>query len=156
MPQEGAKKLASVSTTSTSVTEDSKKAILVSVKKLEQVTCIQYLIAFPGSVTQDGLALDLVLALFNSGSEVNAIYSAFAERVGLVVKVTNVGAQKIDGTILETYGMVVAAFSVTDQANRVRFFEKTFLIANVSPDIVFGMLFLTLSSADVNFQKRGL
>ena len=38
-----------------------------------------------------------------------------------------------------------------DKANRVRFFEETFLVANVNPDIVFRMLFLILSSADVNF-----
>ena len=35
-------------------------------------------------------------------------------------------------------------------------FEETFLVANVSPDMVFGMLFLTLSGADVNFLKRKL
>ena len=52
--------------------------------------------------------------------------------------------------------MVVAAFSVTDQADRVRFFEETFLVANVSPDVVLGMLFFTLSGADVDFPKREL
>ena len=52
--------------------------------------------------------------------------------------------------------MVVAAFSVTDQANRVRFFEETVLVANVSPDMVFGMLFFTLSGANVDFPKREL
>ena len=84
------------------------------------------------------------------------MHPAFAERLGLVVRTTNVGAQKIDGTTLETYGMVVVAFSVTDQADRVRFFEETFLVANVSPDVVFGMPFLTLSGADVDFLKKEL
>ena len=85
MPQERTKKLASVSTTFMSVTEDSEKAILVSVKELEQVICIQYLIAFPGNITQDGLALDSVSALLDSCSEVNAMHPAFAERLDLVV-----------------------------------------------------------------------
>ena len=52
--------------------------------------------------------------------------------------------------------MMVAAFSVIDQASRVRFFEETFLVANVSPDIDFGMPFFTLSGADVNFLKKEL
>ena len=52
--------------------------------------------------------------------------------------------------------MVVAAFSVKDKTNRVRFFEETFLVANVSPKVVFGMSFLTLSSADVDFLGREL
>ena len=38
----------------------------------------------------------------------------------------DVGAQKTDGTTLDIYGMVVAAFSMTDKANRVRFFERLF------------------------------
>ena len=156
MPRERAKKLASVLTTSTLVTEDSKEAILVSVKELERVTCIQYPIAFPDGVTQDGSALDPVLALFHLGSEVNAMHPAFAERLGLVMRATNVGAQKIDGPIFETYGMVVAAFSVTDQASRIKFFEKTFLVANISSDVVLGMLFLILSGADIDFPKKEL
>ena len=96
------------------MTENSEEAILVNAKELEQVTCIQYLIIFQDGVTQNGSALDPVLALFNSGSEVNAIYPTFAKKLGLVMRSTNVGAQKIDGTILETYKIVVAVFSVTD------------------------------------------
>ena len=142
-------------TTSILVTEDSKEAI-VSAKKLEQIMCIQYLITFPGGVTQDSSTLDLMLALLDLGSEINAMHPVFAERLGLIVQTTNVGTKKIDGTILETYGMIVTVFSVTDQADRVRFFEKIFLIANVSLDVVLKMPFLTLSSADVDFLKREL
>ena len=109
-----------------------------------------------GDLTQDGSVLDPVSTLLDSDSKINAIHPAFAERLGLVVQTTNVGAQKINGTTLETYGMVVAAFSVTDQANRVRFFKETFLVVNVSPDVVLRMPFLTLSGANVNFPKREL
>ena len=84
------------------------------------------------------------------------MHPAFAKRLGFVVRATNVGAQKINGTTFETYGIVIAAFSVTDQADRVRFFEETFLVANVSPDVVLGMSFLTLSGADIDFPKKEL
>ena len=57
-----------VLTTSKSVTEDSKEVILVNAKELKQITCIQYLIAFPDGVIQDALALDPVLAFLDSGS----------------------------------------------------------------------------------------
>ena len=156
MLREKTKNLVSISTTSTSVTENNEETILVSVKELERVTCIQYPIAFPGGVTQDDSALGLVLALLDLGSEVNAMHPAFAERLGLVVQATNVGAQKIDGTTLETYAMVVAAFLVTDQANRVKLFEKIFLVANVSSDVVLGMPFFTLNGANINFPKKKL
>ena len=142
--------------TPTLVIENNEKAILVSAKELEQITYIQYLIAFSGSITQDDSTLDLVLALFDLDSEVIIMHPIFAERLGSVVRTTNVGAQKIDGTTLKTYEIVVAAFSVADQANRVRIFGETFLVANVSPDVVFEMLFLTLSNANVNFSKKEL
>ena len=70
--------------------EDSEEAILVSVKELEWVTSIQYPIAFLGDVTQDGSVLDPVFAILDSGSEINAMHLAFAERFGLVVRATNV------------------------------------------------------------------
>ena len=95
-------------------------------------------------------------ALLDSGSEFNAIHPTFAKELGLRVRSTDVGAQKIDGTTLDTYGMVVAAFSLMDKANRVRYFEETFLVANVSPEVVLGMPFLTLSGADVDFLDREL
>ena len=52
--------------------------------------------------------------------------------------------------------MVVAVFSVIDQADKVKFFEETFPVANVSPNVVFGMPFLILGGADVDFSKREL
>ena len=73
------------------MTEDNEEAI-IDIKKLEQVTYIQYSIIFPGSVIQDGSTLDLMLVLFDLGSKVNVIYLAFVERLGLVVQTTNVGA----------------------------------------------------------------
>ena len=36
-------------------------------------------------------------------------------------------------------------------ANQVRFFEETFLMANICLEVVLGMLFLTLSEADIDF-----
>ena len=55
--------------------------------------------------------------------EVNAIYPTFAKQLGLPIRPTDVGAQKIDSTTLDTYGMVIAAFSVENKANQVKFFE---------------------------------
>ena len=77
---------------------------------------------------------------------------AFASQLGLRIRKTNVGAQKIDGTTLETYGMVVSTFSLLDKDSRERFFEESFLLADVKPDTVLGMPFLTMSNADIDFQ----
>ena len=114
-----------------------------------QVPCIRYPITFRKKSLR-------VLALLDSGSEVNAIHPTFARELGLPIKTMDVGAQKIDGTMLNPFGMVVIAFSVTDKANQVRFFEETFLVANVSPEVVVRMPFLTLSGADIDFCGREL
>ena len=50
---------------------------------------------------------------------------------------------------METYGIVVSTFSVLDKDNKKRFFEESFLLAEVKPDIVLGMLFFTMSNVDV-------
>ena len=131
-----AKKLVSVLAISTSTTGAREVA-------LEYVLCIHYPVQFKNTSEAQ--------ALIDSGSEVNAIYLTFAKQLGLCVRPTDARAQKIDGITLDIYKMVVAAFSVKDKTNWVKFFKETFLVANVSPEVVFGMLFFTLSSANVNF-----
>ena len=84
------------------------------------------------------------------------MHPAFAERLGFVVQTTNIDTLKINGTTLEIYRIVVAAFLVTDQAHKVKFFKETFLVANVSPDMIFGILFFILSDVDVDFPKKEL
>ena len=84
------------------------------------------------------------------------MHPTFLKKLSFVVQITNVGAQKIDGTTLKIYRIVVAAFSVTDQADRVRFFQKTFLMANTSSDMILKMPFFILSNANINFLKKKL
>ena len=48
--------------------------------------------------------------------------------------------------------MVVSIPSVSDKDSRERFFEESFLLANVNLDIVFEMPLLTMSNVNVDFQ----
>ena len=130
------------------VSKDDKKS-KGEYPNLARVPCVRYPITFQKKSVS-------MSVLFDSGSEVNVIQPTLARNLGLSIRPTDVVAQKIDGTMLDTFGMVVSAFSVTDKANRVRFFEETFLVANVSPKVVLGMPFLTLSGADVDFSGREL
>ena len=47
-------------------------------------------------------------ALFDSDNKVNVIYPIFVWELGLLIRLIDVGAQKIDGTMLDTFEMVVA------------------------------------------------
>ena len=139
----GVKKLVTFSATSTLVIVAREEAVCENLgSNLTRDPCIHYPINF---------GKKSVLALLDSNSEINAIHQAFAMKLGLPIRPTDVGAQKINGNTLKTYGMVVTAFSVEDKANQVRLFEETFLVANISPEVVLGMPFLILSSADIDF-----
>ena len=89
--------------------------------------------------------------MLDSGSEVNVISPAYAERLGLKTWKTNVGAQKIDCSALETFGMVIANFQVEDRSGRPRFFQETFLVADTKFEVILGMPFLKISNANIAF-----
>ena len=115
--------------------------------ELQRVFCIQY----PIQVGKQS-----VQALIDSGSEVNAMHPDFAKKLGLQVLSTNVGAQKIDGSKLDTFGMVIASFSVEDKKGRSRFFQEIFLFADISMYVALGVPFLTLSNVEIDFVGRHL
>ena len=115
-----------------------------------RVPCIHYPVRFQEGQQQQ------VRALLDSGSEVNAMSPAYAERLGLKTWKTNVGAQKIDGSALETFGMVIADFQMEDKSGRPRFFQETFLVADTRFEVILRMPFLKISNADVAFGKGTL
>ena len=80
----------------------------------------------------------------------------YAKRLDFKTRKTNVRAQKIDGSVLETFGMVIADFQIEDKSNRPRFFQKTFLVADTKFEMVLGMPFLKSCNADIAFDKGTL
>ena len=124
-------------TTSTLITGAKKEA-------RQHIPCIYYPIHFKKDTNK-------IQTLIDSKSEVNAIHSTFAQQLDLFIRPTNTEAQKIYGITLDIYKMVVAAFSIINKANWVKFFKKIFLVANISLEVVFGMFFLILSSINIDF-----
>ena len=80
----------------------------------------------------------------------------YVKRLGLHIWKINVGAQKINGSALETFGMVIADFQVENKGSKPRFFYKTFLMANTKFEVILRMLFLKISNANVAFSKETL
>ena len=52
--------------------------------------------------------------------------------------------------------MIIAGFQIEDKRDRARFFQKSFLLANTSKEVVLKMLFLTFSNANIQFTKKEL
>ena len=82
---------------------------------LKRVPCIYYLVWFQESQEQ-------IRALLDSGNEINTMSPAYIERLGLKTRKTNIRAQKMDSSALETFGMVIANFQIEDKGGRPRFF----------------------------------
>lgn len=66
---------------------------------------------------------------------------------------TNKSAQKIDGNRLETYGRAILLFQIDNKDTKFDFFEKTFLLAEISMDVDLGMFFSNLSNVKINFNN---
>ena len=52
--------------------------------------------------------------------------------------------------------MIVSTFFVLNKDSKKKFFEKSFLLTNIKPDIIFEMLFLIMSKIDIDFQAWNL
>ena len=123
-------------------------------EEVVRVSCIYYPVQFQENQGQG--SQKQVKALLNSGSMVNVISPIHVEKLGLKTWNTIVGALKIDGSALETFGMMIADFQVEDKSGRPRFFQETFLVADTKFEVILGMLFLKISNADVLFGKKTL
>ena len=132
----------SVLATSVPVTNGGKKVII-------RVPYIHYPVWFQEDQEQ-------VRALLDSRSKVNAMSLAYAKKLGLKTWKTNVGAQEIDSSTLETFGMVIADFQVEDKGGRPKFFQETFLVADTKFKVVLRMPFLKISNVGIAFGERTL
>ncbi len=52
--------------------------------------------------------------------------------------------------------MIDFTFSVLDKDGRERFFEKSFLFANINLDIILKIPFLIINNTDIDFQAQNL
>ena len=80
----------------------------------------------------------------------------YIEKLSFKTRKINVKTQKIDGSVLEIFRMVIADFQVENKGSRPKFFQKTFLVADIKFEVILGLLFLKISNADMSFGKKTL
>ncbi len=78
----------------------------------------------------------------------------YIAKLGLITQKTNLNTQKIDSSVLETNKMVIVGFLIQDRLEKILFFEETFLLANISIEMVLKMFFLTFSNINIRFVKK--
>lgn len=94
-----------------------------------------------------------VRALSNSDSRVNAMLLICTKNSELRIWKINIGAQKIDKSILEIYKMVLAFFFLKDKLRQIWFFEEIFLVPDIRIQVILEILFFLLSNANIWFAE---
>ena len=84
------------------------------------------------------------------------MHPAYATKLGLYVGKIDVSVQKIDGSHLDIFGIVIANYSLKNKLGIVRFFQKIFSLANIGLEMVLRMPFLTLSKVYIWFTEQKL
>lgn len=77
-------------------------------------------------------------------------------KLGLKILSTNIRAQKINGSIFQTFEIVLASFQVMDKLRKTRFFQKIFLLTDTSIKVILNIIFPTFSNIDILFVKQKL
>ena len=94
--------------------------------------------------------------MLNFENKLNPITLAYTAQLSLKMQKTNIGAQKIDKFLLKTYEKIITAFKVLDKLSCSWFFQKTFLLTDISIKVVLGMVFLIVSNADIQLAEKEL
>ena len=94
--------------------------VISSGDEVVRVLYIYYLVQF--QIDQRQKSQKQVKGLLNSGNKVNVMSPGYTKKLGFKVQETNIGAQKIDDSILETFEMVIVDFQMKDKVSRHRFF----------------------------------
>ena len=101
---------------------------------LVRVPYIHYLLRFQKDIVD-------IRVLVDASSEVNNMTPVYISKLGLQFHPTNVGAQIVDSSTLDTFEIVLANFQMEDKLGSARFFQETFLVANTT--IVKGRLLVS-------------
>lgn len=80
----------------------------------------------------------------------------YAFKLGFWVHRINVEAKKIDDSTLKMIRIVLASFELEKKLGKSTFFHKTFLLADISVEVVLMMFFLTFSNVELLFSEQEL
>ena len=117
----------------------------ISVNFIYKVLYIYYLVWFQK---------EQVRALVDSKSKLNTVNPNFAWNLSFYIWKTNIAAKKINSSTRKTFEMVIDDFQVKDKISRPKFFQKTFLVANIIFNVILRMFFLKINNTDVSFGKK--
>ena len=89
-------------------------------------------------------------ALTDSDAEVNIINRVTARKMGLSILNTNIGLSAIHDKTVKIYEMHYIEFQQKDEQGRVRYFQDTFLAADIDTRIILDMSWLIMTNLNID------
>lgn len=89
--------------------------------------------------------------LINSESKVNVIQFKQTKKLGLYVRQINIGTQKVDGTSLKKFIIIITFFEFVDKKQKSQFFKIFFYLLNWSLMLFSKYYYLTWAIWKTNF-----
>ncbi len=122
--------------------EDLDKGLFT--RDLETVKCINWNNKFNKNNEE-------VLASLDSGSERNSIFQEY--KAQLLLKIINASWRlaKINKQKISKQKKIIIGFEITNNVYRTRYFEATFLIADILPLLISDISFLKMKNLDVSW-----
>lgn len=77
-------------------------------------------------------------------------------KISFLIQKTDFDVQKIDGLARVIYIMAIAGFSLQHTLKKIQFFEETFLLIDISIEVMLRISLLTFSDANIRFAKKVL
>lgn len=87
--------------------------------------------------------------MFDLSSEVNHMISFYTDKLGFTSLISTITIQKINGLALKTNRIVLAKFLISNKLDRTWLFEKTFLLAYTSMEIILEIIFPSFSNINL-------
>lgn len=113
-----------------------------STPSLKHMPYIYYLVWFKKNQTK-------ILALIDSGNEVNTITRSYIVKLDFKIYATDVKAQKINSFTFKIFEIVLTSFQINNKLEKSRFFQNFFDDVKV----VLEILFFIFSNANIQFEE---
>lgn len=75
-------------------------------------------------------------------------------KLSLKIWKTNIEAQKINNSVLESFGIIITNFQVEDKVGKFWYFQKFFFLFDTKFKVILKIFFLKLSNIDILFNKK--
>lgn len=89
-------------------------------------------------------------------NEISTMIPAYILKLGFQIRHIDVKTPTMKSSICKTFRIVLTSFQIEDKLEKIKFFQKVFLLINLSIEIVLKMFFFIFNKRNIYFLKKQL